>query len=338
MLADAIGLDIGGANLKAATASRRALCRPFELWKHPDRLAGELTAIRDRWPDISQVAVTMTGELCDCFPTKRDGVRHILASVRKAFEGRHLYVCLTNGALSPIDAWVDDHPLAAAATNWLVLAEYVGRLAPRGAAVLMDIGSTTTDVVPLLDGRPVPMGRSDPDRLRTGELVYSGVRRTPVCALLGPEVAAEFFATTHDVYVRLGMSPEEPENRGTADGRPMTIRHTHARLARMLGGDAEITPDGDTLALARRAYDRQRAAIRSGLNRVSDRLPEPPRTVILSGSGEFLARAAWDEFATGRALAGVQTHSLAEWNSPELSEAACAFALAVIAVETEYRS
>src|SRR5947208_12344274 len=82
---DAIGLDVGGANLKAATASGQAVTVPFELWRHPDRLPVQLAGIRDRWPDVSVVAVTMTGELCDCFPTKRDGVRHILAAVAAAF-------------------------------------------------------------------------------------------------------------------------------------------------------------------------------------------------------------------------------------------------------------
>src|SRR5262245_43728627 len=82
---DAIGLDIGGANLKAATSGGRALSRPFALWKHPERLPDELAAIAAELRPAGPVAVTMTGELCDCFETKRDGVRHILAAVGHVF-------------------------------------------------------------------------------------------------------------------------------------------------------------------------------------------------------------------------------------------------------------
>ncbi|MFL6120051.1 helix-turn-helix domain-containing protein, partial [Actinophytocola sp.] len=99
--------------------------------------------------------------------------------------------------------------------------------------------STTTDVIPLIDGRPVPAARTDPARLQSGELVYTGIRRTPVCALLGDLGAAEFFATTHDVYLILGMTPADPADRDTADGRPATLECAHARLARMVCGDAE---------------------------------------------------------------------------------------------------
>ena len=103
-----------------------------------------------------------------------------------------------------------------------MLATYAGRLAPVGSAILIDIGSTTTDIVGLVDGVPVPTGRTDRTRLECGELVYCGVRRTPLCALFGLEKAAEFFATTEDVYLTLGDLPEEPHRTDTADGRPVT--------------------------------------------------------------------------------------------------------------------
>ena len=40
-----IGLDIGGANLKAATADGAAQSRPFALWKRPRELAAELNKL-----------------------------------------------------------------------------------------------------------------------------------------------------------------------------------------------------------------------------------------------------------------------------------------------------
>jgi (4-(4-[2-(gamma-L-glutamylamino)ethyl]phenoxymethyl)furan-2-yl)methanamine synthase len=327
---DAIGLDIGGANIKAATATGEAVSIPFELWRQPERLAAELVRIRERWPAIPDVAVTMTGELCDCFPTKRDGVRHILAAVEEAFSNCVNRVWSTAGRFMRITEANADH-LAVASANWHALATWVGWSQPPGLILLIDIGSTTTDIIPILDRLPATLGITDADRLRSGELVYTGVRRTPVCAVLGPEVAAEWFATSHDVYVRLGMLPPEPENRSTADGRPMTDKFAHARLSRMLGGDPEITSPEATLGLARHVFDRQRETIATGIRKVLARQPARPCRLMTSGSGEFLAQATWAGLISNGGVSLTSLSSLAaEWG-PELSQSACAYALAVLA-------
>src|SRR5262249_43756645 len=155
------------------------------------------------WPPFDRLAVTMTGELCDCFATRREGVLHILEAV-EAVVGR-----------GPVDVWHSDgrfhtigetrtNPLGAGAANWLALATVPGRFVPHGPAILIDVGSTTTDVVALADGRPIPQALTDPGRLLTRELLYTGVRRTPLCAVLGSRVAAELFATTLDAYLFRG--------------------------------------------------------------------------------------------------------------------------------------
>jgi probable H4MPT-linked C1 transfer pathway protein len=327
---DAIGLDIGGANLKAATVTRQALSMPFELWRQPERLALQLTAIRNRWPDTPNIAVTMTGELCDCFPTKRDGVRHILAAVEEAFPQHVIRVWSTTGRFMPVGEAIEHH-MKVAAANWHALATWVGWSQGPGLVLLVDTGSTTTDIIPILDRLPAALGATDEHRLRSGELVYTGVRRTPVCAVLGPEIAAELFATTQDVYVRLGMLPAEPENLSTADGRPMTDEFAHARLSRMLGGDSETTSPEATLDLARRVFAGQRSAIAAGIRKVLGRQPGRPCRLVTSGSGEFLAQAVWTDMISDGGVSLVTLSSLAaEWG-PELSESACAYALAVLA-------
>jgi (4-(4-[2-(gamma-L-glutamylamino)ethyl]phenoxymethyl)furan-2-yl)methanamine synthase len=324
-----VGLDIGGANLKAAHADGAALTRPLELWKDPAALPAALRGLLADLPPADTLAVTMTGELCDCFETKRQGVSAILDAVESAAGGRRVRVWRTDGRLvPPAEARAD--PLKTAAANWHALATYAGRLAPDGPALLIDLGSTTTDVVPLRDGRPVPRGLTDPERLRCGELVYTGARRTPLCALLGGEAAAEWFATTLDAYLLLGWLPEDPADRGTADGRPATRAHAHARMARMLCADAETCSPEETRRLAERALLKQVYFLGSAFRRVVERLPTPPRTIILAGSGERLA---------GVALRGQQDFpvpeviSLADRLGPEVSRAACAYAVAVLATE-----
>jgi hypothetical protein len=324
-----LGLDVGGANLKAAHSSGVAQLQPFELWKNPSGLADALHRLVRTLPASDLVAVTMTGELCDCFESKRQGVLAILDAVAAAVGHGAIRVWRTDGRLVDMTA-ARAAPLEVAAANWLALATFAGRFAPAGPALVVDVGSTTTDIVPLQDGRPVPRGRTDPERLRCHELVYTGIRRTPLCALLGSEGAAELFATTLDAYLLLGHVPEDAADRGTADGRPATRAAAHVRLARMLCADAESCSAEEALELARRACQRQVDRIQTALEVVAKRLSGSPQTVVLAGSGEFLARDVLGLLPT---LAGARVVSLGEQFGPQVSQAACAHALAVLAAE-----
>jgi probable H4MPT-linked C1 transfer pathway protein len=319
-----LGLDIGGANLKAAHTDGTAKTRPFALWKEPAALAGRLRSLCRELPAFDQLAVTMTGELCDCFATRREGVRHILDAVATVVPREIVRVYRTDGRFAD---WDEAHaePLSAEAANWLVLSAFAGRYAPTGSALLADVGSTTSDLIPLRDGVPVPTGRTDAERLVSGELVYTGVRRTPACALLGGGGAAEFFATTHDVYLLLELVPEDVADVDTADGRPATRPHAHARLARMLCGDAESVPRAKAMGLAKRISRLQQNLLDAAARLVAA-IHGPPQTLILGGSGEFLARRAFAEFE-GSVV------SLGEHLGPERSAAACAYAAAVLLQE-----
>ncbi len=324
-----LGLDIGGANLKAAHSGGAARLRPFALWKNSGGLADALRDLLGSLPAADAVAVTMTGELCDCFATKHAGVHAILDAVEAAITATPVRVWRGDGRLVSV-AEARATPLLTAAANWLALATYVGRFAPHGTALVLDVGSTTADIVPLVRGRPVPQGRTDPERLRTGELVYTGVRRTPLCALLGGGAAAEFFATTLDAYLLLGALPEDAADHDTADGRPATRAAAHARMARMLCADVETCSAEEARTLAQRVLLKQVYLLTSTFRQIVKKLPAPPRTVLVSGSGEFLARAALSE---QRDFPAPDVVSLAEKLGPETSAAACAHALAVLAAE-----
>src|SRR5262245_231955 len=140
-----LGLDVGGANVKAATVDGRAWAEPFALWKHPDGLAAVLAETLVRFPDADSLAVTMTGELCDCFETKREGVSHILYAVESAADGRNARVWGTSGRfLSAAEARANH--LTVASANWHALTTVVARTVPSGLGLLIDVGSTTTDL------------------------------------------------------------------------------------------------------------------------------------------------------------------------------------------------
>ena len=327
-----LGLDVGGANLKAATPDGRAASVPFALWKQPDRLPAALADLVAKFPDAAGLAATMTGELCDCYETKRQGVNAILDAAEHAAAGRPVRVWGTSGAFVDVPTARRDY-LTVAAANWHALATFAGRFAPDDGGLLIDIGSTTTDIIPLLHGDPHTTGRTDWVRLLTGELVYAGVRRTPVSALLGVRVCAELFATTQDVYVVLGRLPETPDDTGTADGRPLTRDYSLARLARMLGGDRETVTESEIIGLANSVDKLLLGHIAESTRRVYFGPPNPPalRTVIVAGAGEFLARRI-PPLVPGAETAE-RLVSLHHELGPTVSACAPAYAVAVLAAE-----
>jgi probable H4MPT-linked C1 transfer pathway protein len=321
-----LGLDIGGANVKAYHTAGIAQSLPFPLWRRPAELPTFLAESLSRFPPTEVLAVTMTGELCDCFADKRAGVHAILDAVGKVAQGRRVRVWQTDGRFVDLPSARKEH-LKTAAANWHALTTFAGRFAPEGPALLFDIGSTTADLIPLLDGVPVPRGRTDPERMASRELVYTGVRRTPLCALLGERVAAELFATTLDAYLVLGLLGES-EQCETADGREVTQAAAEARLARMLCADLETSTPQQRRQLAVDAVERQVEILQAALRHVSATLPGPPRNVVLAGEGEFLARRVVKE-------QGCTIVSLAERLGPEASTAACAYAVEILAGEEE---
>ena len=134
-----IALDIGGANIKVAHSGGQALSIPFEVWKRPDELARAIAAAATALPYTDRAIVTMTAELCDCYPTKQVGVNAVLDAVLDAFFGRPIEVWGVDGQFHDISE-IRQQPELAAAANWLALATLVARLVPDGAGLLIDIG------------------------------------------------------------------------------------------------------------------------------------------------------------------------------------------------------
>lgn len=330
-----LGLDIGGANLKAADGRGWARSVPFALWRDPDGLTGALNALVSSAPSAEMLVVTMTGELCDAFRTKADGVRHILTAVDRVAGPREISVYLVDGRFVSVDEACRS-PNSAAASNWHALARFACRYLDRQAGLLIDVGSTTTDIVPLVDGQRCPHGLDDTARLVAGELVYTGVGRTPICAVTRSlpwrgascPVAAELFATTADAYVLLGQLPEDPKATWTADGRPLTIEFARERMARMICADGTQFGHEDAQAAAEHVKEKQLAQLREAVGRVTAAMPAEPTGFVLSGKGEFLARD------TLRALGHEgRTVSLTAELGSEASRSAPAHALAVLGRE-----
>lgn len=279
-----IGLDIGGANLKLARSKGGSTRnRAFALWRESVHLKENLVALA-KGLKVKKVAVTMTGELCDCFENKETGVRFIVRAAREAFP----YATLRFWTID--QTWVDEksaiaHPRALAAANWVATACLTASLIHQQDACLVDMGSTTTDIIPITNGKVAAKGKDDQSRLEYGELVYTGTRRTPLMALLGPRVCAEYFATIHDARIWLGLAKESPGLKG-ADGKPMTRARSRTRLARMLGADDASISDPSITMLAQAADANQEAWVSAAVNKVFGINKKWPETWIVAGDGE----------------------------------------------------
>ncbi len=331
-----LGFDIGGANLKAANTEGLCISRPFAIWKTPDKLAAELRVLDNSLPGANALAVTMTAELADCYETKAEGVTRILAAVQEVAGSRPVHVWATSGKfITPAEAI--SQPLAAAASNWQALATWAVRWTNGSPALLMDIGTTTTDLIPIDAGRSATIGMTDATRMSAGELIYTGVRRTPLCAIAPAtpirdteyRLAAEWFATTLDVYLWLGDIPEDHTDTETANGRPATKHAAHDRLARQLCCDrTELDAEAITQVAQHLAHC-QATDISLALDQVLHHRVQR-QTVIVSGSGSFLARRL---AARHPRLREARIIDLSEQLSGDLAAAACAYAVAVLSLE-----
>ncbi len=331
----AIGLDVGGANTKAAVVEGdvpvRVVSEPFEVWREPDALAGVIADVVARLGvDGAPVALTTTAELVDVFASKREGVLSVLDAARRALPGRRLRVMTTDGELVSLDV-ARAAPLKCAAANWLATALLVARSVPD--AILVDCGGTTTDVIPIAAGAVVAEGRTDLERLLAGELVYTGALRTNVAAVLSHvpiagrpcPVASELFAITADAHLLRGsLTPEQctcafPDDRGSS---PAEVR---SRLARVVCADPEQLADGDLEAIAAAVEDAQVASIAAALERVAARVP-PGTAAVAVGVGAFLARAA-------AARCRIAVHADAGLLAGSMGDVAAAVALSVLGRE-----
>jgi probable H4MPT-linked C1 transfer pathway protein len=299
---DWIGWDLGGAHLKATVCSGTGAVTavhqyPCPLWQGTGALENALDqAFRDLGaPASGGHAITMTGELVDCFPDRVEGVLRLVAIMaERCGSDRVLIFAGRSGFLSPAEV-SHGNAAAIASANWLATALWSARQI--GEGLLIDIGSTTTDLILLAGGEVCCKGYTDHERMRYDELVYTGVVRTPAMSLSETvpfegewvTLMAEHFATTADVYRLTGELPEHVDQMPAADGGDKTAPASMRRLARLVGRDFESARPTAWRQLAHFLRECQIARIHRAVERQlsRDRLPtEAPW--IGAGVGRFL--------------------------------------------------
>jgi probable H4MPT-linked C1 transfer pathway protein len=288
-------MDIGGANTKAAWldgGSLRTVSRPFEVWRDREALAAVLREVAGEFGPARAVAITMTAELSDAFRTKREGVAFVLDAAQDALGEPS--VLTTTGELVSVDA-ARKRPWDVAAANWVATALTVAEAHPD--ALLVDIGSTTADIVPIDNGRVAATAHNDMERLLAGELVYTGVLRTNLAAI-APRVpvrggwcpvASEYFAISADVHLVLGHLTPDAYHCPTPDGRPASVAFARERIARLVCSDVEQLAADEVDAIAAFLHGEQLRQLEDAARRVQQPL-SPDAPVAAAGAGAFMAR------------------------------------------------
>ena len=294
-----IGWDIGGAHLKAARVKggrvEAVVQEATPLWLGLGSLEVAFDTLRAQLGHADHHVITMTGELCDAFPSRREGVAglaaiaasHLAPVVPSLYAGRAGFVGLVEAALHAPDI---------ASANWHASAAIVA-LKLRDA-LFIDIGSTTADIIPIVAGRVAAVGYHDAERLASGELVYTGMTRSFAMSMASrapfggawTPLMNEYFASSADVHRILGDLPDGADKMAAADGREKTVEASRARLARMVGREADEGVASEWNGLAAWLAEAQlrqiadAASLRLSRNDVAVAAP-----VIAAGVGEGLA-------------------------------------------------
>jgi (4-(4-[2-(gamma-L-glutamylamino)ethyl]phenoxymethyl)furan-2-yl)methanamine synthase len=295
-----IGWDIGGAHLKAVSLDSsgnivRCIQLPCPLWQglqHLEQGVDQILAASS----ATLHSITMTGELVDLFSSRGEGVMAIADTMARKLNNKN--ICFFAGAKGFVSFEACENNIEhIASMNWYATGLYTASKIPQ--ALVIDIGSTTTDMMIVNDGKVCAQGVTDFTRMASDELVYSGLVRTPLMALAqkiifqGSEVGvmAEYFATTADVYRLLGKLAEEADQQPAADNGDKTAHASARRIARMIGRDVESASVSEWNNLAQQFADKQYQQLHNACERQLARgLIASSAPMIGAGCGSFLTR------------------------------------------------
>ncbi|MBY9016451.1 MAG: hypothetical protein KGD68_12220 [Candidatus Lokiarchaeota archaeon] len=274
-----LGLDIGGANTKAALIdfSNSKIIHSFSYIEYFPFWEKNLNQIPEMFKKIIEklivknkftienvnfISITITAELSDAFQTKREGILTILNALEQIFEkDKMFFINVRNGFSN--NEQVKSDPISVAAANWVSTSLFLGKYVPK--CILIDAGSTTIDVIPILNSVPVSRGKNDVERLMNRELIYTGGLRATIPSITHflpykdkmVRISFEKFALVSDIHRILNNISETEYINDTADNRSKTLNDCYARLARMICMDLESISTKELDIIAKYIYDKQ---------------------------------------------------------------------------------
>ena len=316
-----IGFDIGGANSKAALieckggkiTSLNSMIDYFPFWEKTNKDIIEMftnllkkltTNFSISLEEIAYVAISITAELSDAFYTKRDGIFTILAALEEVFGVEKLKFITTKNQFVDFLIAKKDY-LAISAANWVGTALFLGNFIKN--CILIDGGSTTIDIIPIVNSLPNTKGKDDLSRIVYHELIYTGGLRATIPSIThfvpykGTQVRISFekFALISDVHRILNNITEKDYINDTADNRSKSLEDCYARLARIICSDLDLISKKELKRIAEYIYQRQLELISSEIKLfmkdLIKRLPNfqhNPQFIVTGLSSNYLLKKA----------------------------------------------
>ena len=295
-----LGLDIGGANTKGALIefSNSKIIHSFSYIEYFPFWEKNLNQIPEMFKkfieklviknniaieNVNFISITITAELSDAFQTKREGILTILNALEQIFDKEKMFFINNRNEFSGFDQ-VKSDPISVAAANWVSTSLFLGKFVPK--CILIDAGSTTIDVIPILNSVPVSRGKNDVERLMNRELIYTGGLRATIPSITHflpyknkmVRISFEKFALVSDVHMILNNISETEYINDTVDNRSKTLNDCYARLARMICMDVESISTKELDIIAKYIYDKQIEMISEDIKEfmanLNQRLPE----------------------------------------------------------------
>lgn len=292
------GLDIGGANtdlaiidFKEGNIEKIAIDYEYlPMWSNNHDLVDTLKRLIEKITPLDSldgVSISMTSELVDAYETKHEGVMDVVLKCEELFNSKIAFVGV-DGMISLEE--VKENPLKVAAANWIGTSQIASLISEN--CIFIDTGSTTTDIIPVINGKECSRGRSDFERLATGELVYTGTLRTNLASFLDKiplngkdyRIASELFAQTADVYMVLDKITENDYICDTFDGNGKEKIDCMRRISRVVCSDLEELSEDEIIEISKFIHEKQVEQIADGLKQVADY--HKIDTVVTTGLGK----------------------------------------------------
>lgn len=334
------GWDIGGAHLKVAQCDQQGqlfhtIEIPCPLWQGIEHLQHAMQIAQQQLgTQQALAAITMTGELVDIFADRQTGVSAILDCVMQFIPDEHCIIYAGEaGWLSPSQA--KEYWQQVASRNWQASAVFAAKQVEQG--LFIDIGSTTSDIIPIYSNQAIPNALTDFGRQANSELHYAGAIRTPLIAIAHQvpfdgktiRLAAEVFATTGDCWCLLDQLDPTSIGDSSADGQTWQPQDCARRLARLLGTDAHHYPIDQWRQLAQWFTQQQIAQLLTACETVlsANIAITPNAPIIGAGIGRFIAQQCAKQL--GRSY--IDFSELTEPASTDAADHAPAAAVALLA-------
>jgi len=314
-----LGLDIGGANTKAALVKFKnseifesfSFIEYFPFWeKTLNDIPNMLKRIVENLiiknmvslKEVDFISITITAELSDAFLTKREGISTILDALEQVFDAEKMFFINNNSKFINFSQAKEEYASIAAA-NWVSTSLFLSKFVSK--CILIDAGSTTIDIIPILNSVPVAKGKNDVERLINHELIYTGGLRATIPSITHivpykgkmARISFEKFALVSDVHRILNNISETEYINDTADNRSKTLENCYARLARVICMDLETISKTELDTIAKYIYDEQLeiiiTEIQEFMKDLTIREPEfnnEPKFVITGLSAGFLIK------------------------------------------------